>query len=48
MLFAGDRQENNQHGISPDPDGVREQLHLQDVPLSIHQLLLESDLHGIL
>ena len=48
ILFVGDSQEDNEHGIPEDPDGVREQLHLQNVFISIHQLLLQPDLHLIL
>ena len=48
VRLPNDSQKDNCDGIPQDPVRVREELHLQNVPLPIHQQLFELDLHSIL
>ena len=48
VRLPNDSQKDNCDGIPQDPVRVREELHLQNVPLPIHQQLFELNLHSIL
>ena len=47
VRLPNDSQKDNCDGIPQDPVRVREELHLQNVPLPVHQQLFELNLHSI-
>ena len=47
-LLSGNCQEDYDDGMPTDSDWIRKQLHVQNVPLPIHQLLFKSHLHCFL